>query len=165
MQVEDIEQFITLTDYSKYAVSNFGNVKNIKTNRILKPAFDNNGYLKVDLGKTIRIHKLVASVFLINTDNKKCVDHIDCNKTNNKVLNLRYATQSENQFNAKINNRNTSGTKGISFHKPLNKWRAMIGINNKRIHIGYYDNIEDAIKARQEKAKELFGEFLNNCEK
>ena len=74
-------------------------------------------------------------------------------------------THSENQFNSSISKRNTSGTKGIYFNKMTNKWRSTISINYKDIHIGYFNNIEDAKKARQEKAKELFGEYLNSCEK
>lgn len=167
-----IEAFIPLIDYtnytvSNYAVSNYGNVKNIKTNRILKPNINNGGYLYINLGRnnTKYIHQLVASVFLNNAENKKCIDHIDGNKKNNEVFNLRYATHTENHFNSVLRKNNTSGIKGVNFHKKANKWQARICISQTFIYIGLFDNIEDAIKARQEKAKELFGEFLNNCEK
>lgn len=164
------EYYCPLIDYPNYAVSNYGNVKNIKTDRILKPRFDKNGYLVIHLynntvEKTIKIHRLVLTTFENNPENKKCIDHIDNNKTNNELFNLRYATNSENQQNTNLCKKNTSGSKGIILNKKYNKWRAQIVINKKYIYIGQFDNIEDAIKARQEKAKELFGEFLNNCEK
>jgi hypothetical protein len=67
-------------------------------------------------------------------------------------------------FNQSISTINTSGIKGVSFDKTRNKWRAHIKINGKQMHLGRFDNIEDAKLARQNKAKELFGQYLNNCE-
>ena len=165
-----IELYCPLIDYLNYAVSNYGNVKNIKTDRILKPGINGSGYLHVILMKdnikyTKRVHKLVLPTFEANPENKKCIDHIDNNKLNNELFNLRFATSQENNQNSSICNRNTSGTKGVTFKKSNNKWVAYIGINSKDIHIGYYNNIEDAINARREKSKELFGEYLNSCEK
>jgi hypothetical protein len=164
------EYYCPLIDYPNYAVSNYGNVKNRNTDKILKPDLTHNGYLRVKLYhndnyKKILIHRLVISTFEANPDNKKCVDHIDNDTKNNELFNLRFATRQENGYNRKLNNNNTSGIKGVYFHKPANKWIASISINKKRFHIGLYDNIEGAIKARQEKAKELFGVFMNNCEK
>ena len=165
-----IEAFVPLIEYPNYAVYNYGNVKNRITGRILKPSKESCGYLIVhlynnDIRYTKKIHKLVLPAFENNPENKKCIDHIDNNRYNNEVFNLRFSTYQENNFNSIIRRDNISGTKGISFHKQTNKWRARITINNKEIHLGLFENIEDAIKARQEKAKELFGEFLNSCEK
>ena len=94
-----------------------------------------------------------------------CVDHIDNTRTNNNINNLRWATFQENNFNSCLASNNTSGFKGISFHKRDKKWEAKIRVNGKKYHLGNFDNIEEAIKARQKRAKELFGEFLNECEK
>ena len=165
-----IEAFVPLIEYPNYAVSNYGNVKILKTDRILKPGIDTNGYYIVILTKdkiryTKTIHKLVLTTFENNPENKKCIDHIDNNRLNNELFNLRFATYSENSYNSKLNNKNTSGTKGISFNKKYNKWEAYIMINYKKNHLGSFENIEDAKKARQEKSKELFGEYLNSCEK
>ena len=164
-----IEVFIPLIEYPNYAVSNYGNVKNRKFGRILNPYNDSKGYPTVVLMNNNirfykRIHKLVLPAFEANPENKKCIDHIN-NKYNNEVFNLRFATLSENQYNRVLNINSTSGTKGVSFDNKSNKWRARIRINNNSIHIGFYENIEDAIKARQEKSKELFGDYLNSCEK
>jgi hypothetical protein len=164
------EQYKVIAGYENYMVSDAGNVKNIKTGRVLKPGVNSNGYYIVILsiaGKvsTKRIHRLVAETFLENPDGKKCVDHIDNNKLNNNLNNLRYATQTENQQNRQIGKNNTSGYKGVYFNKQTNKWRALIQIDGNKKHLGYFDTIDEAIKVRQLKANEIFGLFVNDCEK
>lgn len=93
------------------------------------------------------------------------MDHINNNRLNNNVCNLGWATRSENNFNNSISKRNTSGIKGVSYDKRDKKWRAKIQINGKEKHLGYYNSLEEAKTVRQQKAKELFGEYLNSCEK
>jgi hypothetical protein len=164
------ETFRIIKDFEKYEVSNFGRVKNNKTGRILKPQIDSHGYYKVSLcsdGKQFnkKIHKLVGETFIPNPFNKSCIDHIDNNKLNNNVCNLRFCTQQENCMNSKLSSNNTSNYKGVSFSKQSNKWMAYIDINGKKQYLGYFEKIEDAVNARVKKAKELFGEYLNSCEK
>ena len=60
---------------------------------------------------------------------------------------------------------NTSGFKGINWEKNIKKWRAEIRHNNKKLHIGYFKTKEEANNARVKKAKDLFGEYTNKCEK
>ena len=92
-------------------------------------------------------------------------DSINSDKLDNSLFNLRYATHQENSRNAKISSKNTSGVKGVVFSKKSNKWRAIITIDYKRIHLGYFVDLEDAKIARQNKSKEVYGVFLNDCEK
>ena len=80
-----VEQYKIIKDFEKYEVSNFGNIRNYKTGRILKPGINGNGYYNAMLyidGKYFSkcIHKLVAEYFIANPYNKQCVDHIDNNK-------------------------------------------------------------------------------------
>ena len=159
-----------IIEYETYSVSLFGNVRNNTTNRILKPRKTKIGYLLVCLyknkiRKTFSIHRLVALAFIPNPENKFCVDHIDNNPSNNNLTNLRWATLTENQMNRKISIDNTSGTKGVYFHKPNNKWYAQIIIHGKKTYLGCFETIESAAAARQTKALEIFGEFVNTCEK
>ena len=95
---------------------------------------------------------------------KKCVDHINNDVKNNKVENLRWATNSQNSQNAKISKDNTSGTKGVSFRKDIKKWSARITINGKCICLGSFLKKEDAVNIRIQRAKDEFGEYLNACE-
>ncbi len=162
------ETYKKIEGFENYSVSDHGNVRNDKTGRILKGKLDN-GYLRVDLWKhktrhTKKIHKLTAEAFLLNPENKKCVDHIDNNKHNNKLVNLRFATSQENNQNRSISNRNTSGYKGVHWHKRSMKWQARITINGKIINLGSFINKDDAINIRIQRAKNEFGEFINKCE-
>ena len=164
------EQFKVIAGFENYMVSELGNVKNIKTGRVLKPGVGGDGYYSVVLSSanirsTKKVHRLVAENFIENPDGKKCVDHFDNNKLNNNLNNLRYATYKENAQNVSIRKDNTSGYKGISFDKKKNKWHAQIRIDGKSKHLGYFDNIEEAINARKLKANEIQGLFVNNCEK
>lgn len=166
-----MEIYKQVQGFEKYTVSNFGNVKNTKTGRILKASNDGKGYLVVRLSdenkilSTLRVHLLVASHFLENPENKPLVDHIDNCTTNNKVTNLRYATFQENNRNSSLSSKNTSGVKGVSFHKTCNKWLAQITINGKTKNIGYFNSLEEAKQARCKKANEVFGEFTHSIEK
>lgn len=91
-----------------YQVSNKGKVRNIKNGNVLKSCFDkSNGYMVVNLydinTSSIRkkfIHRLVAQSFIPNPENKRTVNHIDCDKTNNDISNLEWATDSENMKHA-----------------------------------------------------------------
>ena len=153
-----------------YQISNFGNIKNVKTLRILKAGTDSHGYKIVSLSrdgkiKYPRIHRLIALAFIPNPKNKTCIDHINNKKLDNRLNNLRWVTSQENNRNRSIGKRNTSTIKGVYFIQKSNKWRAHITINGKKIHLGYFQNIEDAKEARQIKAKILFGEYINQCEK
>jgi hypothetical protein len=93
------------------------------------------------------------------------VDHIDNDKTNNNISNLRFATSKENSQNSKLRSNNTSGHKGIYFNKRAKKWRAHIQIDGININIGYFDNLEDAKIARINRANQAFGVYTNACEK
>jgi hypothetical protein len=167
-----VEAYLPIDGFESYEVSNYGNVKSKVTNKILKPGIDKNGYCYVFIRKSkmnskftrFKVHRLVADVFLNNPNNKKFVDHIDNNPLNNCDFNLRYATISENNFNTVLRSDNTSGIKGISWKANRNKWHAYINVNGNRYNLGHFESLEDAKQARQNKAKDLFGEFLNRCE-
>lgn len=83
-----------------YEISNLGRVKSLKFQTILKP-YKKNGYLCVNLycnaeTKHEYIHRLVAKAFIPNTNDYKYINHIDCDKHNNKVNNLEWCTQAHN---------------------------------------------------------------------
>ena len=98
-----MEKYIKINGFVNYEVSNFGNIRNTRTNKKLKPCkFKNSDYLYVDLclnSKKNRflIHRLVAEAFLSNTDDKEQVNHKNGDKSDNKVSNLEWNTRSENQ--------------------------------------------------------------------
>jgi len=153
----------SIEGYETYSVSTFGNVRNDKTGKILKGRGDR--YLQVALKQiNLSIHRLVGLTFIENFENKECIDHIDGNPFNNRVENLRWATQFENHHNLKKAINNTTGIKGIHFNKKYKKFEVSIMHKRIKYHFGYYDTIEESTLARQLKANELFGEFTNSCE-
>ena len=96
-----MEVWKKIEGFENYEVSTFGNVKNITTNKILKPDLLR-GYKRVLLynngtKKRFQIHRLVSICFLENKEKKPCVNHLDGNPSNNKLTNLEWCTYSENE--------------------------------------------------------------------
>jgi len=88
------------------------------------------------------------------------IDHIDGDKSNNRISNLRLATHEQNLYNQKVNSTNTSGYKGVVQY--YSRWRAYICINYKRINLGTFDTPEEAHKAYCEAADKHHGKFANH---
>ena len=158
------EQFITLIDFKNYEISNLGRVRSKTTGRIMKQRINPNGYNIVDVRMNYKkdlklVHRLIAIAFIPNPNNLPIIDHIDGNRVNNNIENLRWASYSQNAMNTKIRVNNTSGTKGISYHKRDKVWAAFISYNNQKLHLGNFKTKEEAIEARTNKANELFKEF------
>lgn len=103
-----MEQWKKIDKFDNYMISNYGNIKTAKKNKLLKPSKNTWGYLGVILykngnSKRYQIHRLVASAFIPNLENKEEVNHKDGNKLNNHVDNLEWVTRSENMKHAYAN--------------------------------------------------------------
>lgn len=99
-----VEKFKVIKGFSDYFVSNQENVFSLKRLRFLKPYQHCEGYLTVKLfnkkrSLSFQVHRLVSSAFLTNPDKKPFVDHINNCKSDKRLINLRYATRSENGMN------------------------------------------------------------------
>lgn len=88
------------------------------------------------------------------------IDHKDGDRFNNRIDNLRAATHTQNLNNVKKYRNNTTGIKGVYMQN--GRYKAAIGFNNKLIHLGYFDTLEEAIKARQDATIKLHGKFGNH---
>jgi hypothetical protein len=163
-----IEMWKPVEGYPNYSVSSFGKVKNVNTGRILKLRLTKTGYYEVLLPlngklKHFQVHRLVARSFIDNPENKPVVDHINNDGKENNIWNLRWCIRSENNRNWSISKANTSSVKGVYFDKSA--WTAHIQVNGKKQHLGRFQTLAEAKEVRQQKARELFGEFVNKCEK
>jgi hypothetical protein len=162
------EMWKPVEGYPNYSVSSFGKVKNVLTRKVLKQRIKKDGYRSVTLVKNTKrkhfqVHRLVAIAFIDNPDNKPFVDHINNVRKNNNIWNLRWCTRTENNRNCSISKANTSSVKGVSFYKYA--WCAYIQVNGKTIHLGRFPTLEQAKEVRQQKARELFGEFVHKSER
>ncbi len=86
-------------------------------------------------------------------------DHRNRDKLDNQRKNLRPATVKQNQCNRDMQSNNTSGYKGVYWHKRDRNWQAYIQVNGKRIYLGYYDNLKEAAQAYNKAALKYHGEF------
>ena len=159
------EMWRSVDGFLNYQISNTGNVRNANTGRILKTHEHRDGYVIVDLRAddkrtSCKIHRLVAKAFIVNPDNKAQVDHIDNDRQNNYVNNLRWATAQENRRNRrKALIPTTSKYIGVHWNKQHQKWCAQIRINKKCIHIGYFINPKDAARAYNKRVVGLATEY------
>jgi len=137
-----MEVWKPIVSYPNYYISNFGNVKN-KNGLILKPIKDYWGYLRVNLynpcAKMFKIHHLVYSHFSNDID-FKLIDHIDRNKENNNIINLRKATKSLNALNTNKKQNTTSKMRCCYFDKKNDKYIVRIRIGETKIYIGSFSN-------------------------
>ncbi len=113
---DEIWELIPSTD-NRYYISNYGRIKNLR-NQILKLPLNNSGYISIVLNKKTYLgHRLVATIFIPNPENKPFVNHLDGNKVNNHVDNLEWCTSSENNFHTVTLGSNKNVKKIISFNK------------------------------------------------
>jgi hypothetical protein len=87
------------------------------------------------------------------------IDHIDGNSSNNHKENLRKATHSQNSKNRRSTTRNKSGHPGVLYRDAKKKWQASIRLNGRFIHLGYFENKEDAIDTYINACNSHFGEY------
>lgn len=104
--------------------------------------------------KMIYMHR-----YIMKTEGKLQVDHINGNPLDNRKSNLRIVTQKQNTRNSKMKNTNTSGYKGVYWYKRSKKWCTHIHVDGKTINLGYFDDKNDAAKVYNEAAIKYFGEF------
>ena len=148
------EEYRDIPNYEGlYQVSNLGNVKGIKRNKLLKLNIGTTGYYRVMLyknnkHKNYKVHQLVAMAFLghIPCGYDIVCDHIDNNPLNNRVDNLQLINQ-RNNCSKRLNG--TSQYIGVYWVKSNKNWRAMIRIKGKKKHLGVFDSEIEASKAYQ----------------
>lgn len=119
------------------------------------------GYVRVQIdGKRYTVHMLVW-LYHFGEYPKTDIDHIDTDKTNNLIGNLRLAEE-KNTWNTAKPKHNTSGFKGVTWHEKSGKWLARVGCIGVTYRLGSFLTAEAANKAVEEKRTQLHGEFVNH---
>ena len=120
----------------------------------------NTGYVIVGIkGKKYSIHRIIWEMHNGPIPTDLQIDHIDGVRHNNKIENLRLCTQTENNQNTVKRIDNTSGYKGVRWHKKTSKWYAQISVNGCAKHIGSFNTAEAAYEAYCTTVKSLYGDF------
>ena len=121
----------------------------------------NNGYLRTSInGNREKIHRIIYAMH--HGYIPKIIDHINGNKLDNRIENLREVTIAQNNFNSKKPITNTSGIKGISWKKDIKKWIVRIPVNGKKKSFGTYFDLEVAKFVIQTMRHHFHKEFANH---
>jgi hypothetical protein len=144
--------WVVIEDFPSYEINHIGEIKSIKSNRLLLGGKDRNGYHCVNLRKNKKTyfkprHRLVAIAFIDKIHGKDFVNHIDGNKSNNSASNLEWCNPQENNSHMKLMNGTYSKLVGVSYCKTRNKYSSSLKVNGKQKFLGRFDNETDAHKA------------------
>jgi hypothetical protein len=119
-------------------------------------ARNTNGHVQIRVDGVLHMAHRLAWLYVHGSFPQKQLDHINGDKTDNRISNLRHCSNKKNAENRKMSPRNTSGYRGVSFDKTRGKFKAYIGHEMRAIHIGLFAAVEDAAVAAKGARDELF---------
>jgi hypothetical protein len=102
------------------------------------------GYVVIRIQDKLHLAHRLAWLYVYGKFPSDVLDHINRNKTDNRIDNLREIYAGQNSENTLISKANRSGLKGVGWYAPSKKWRSKITVNRKTVHLGHFDNKEDA---------------------
>ncbi|ECY5873973.1 Pathogenesis-related transcriptional factor and ERF protein [Salmonella enterica] len=123
---------------------------------------DTNGYVQIRINTVAYLAHRLALFYTNGIWPSEQVDHINGVKNDNRICNLRNASPVENMRNTRLSRNNTSGIKGVCWHKGDKKWHAKCRTKGEARHLGCFTDIGDAERAVREFREATHGEFANN---
>lgn len=120
------------------------------------------GYRVITIDGSRYLASRLAWLWMTNKWPTIFIDHINCDRSDNRWVNLREANRHQNQANSRNRRNNTSGFKGVSFDKNLQRFRAYIWINSKKLHLGTFETAQEAHDAYLDEAKRHHGPFARS---
>ncbi len=109
---------------------------------------NNRGYMVTRINRKLYLNHRLIFLYHHGFMSENLIDHIDRDKFNNKIDNLREVNKQCNARNSNQFSHNTSGVKGVYFHKKANKWASCLTINQNSIHLGLYSDFTEAVAHR-----------------
>lgn len=117
------------------------------------------GYMYIRIKKKAYGAHRLAYLYMMGEWPLQQIDHANGDPSDCRWSNLRPSDQSQNMANARRPSHNTSGHKGVNWSKQHKKWKVQIQVNSKKLHLGFYTDLEAAVAAYATGAEKLFGEF------
>ena len=163
-----MDNFVSIPDWPDYSINRKGEVlskRQTKEGRIMKQFLNNNGYYRVVFSinkkkQIFQIHRLLSKMFIPNPNNYPFVDHINRNRIDNRLENLRWCTLMENNQNQNIRKTNKSGYKHIYWVTKIQRWEVAIIRNKKYVGRKYFKKLDDAVEFRNKILTELGEEII-----
>jgi len=161
IKLDRMGDFENIKNYETYGINKIGEIKDLRTGKIMSQYTEPQGYQKINLrnpdgSNCFLVHRLVAIQFIKKEDNKLEVDHIDRNKSNNNVENLRWADDYEQSDNRGIFKNNKTGHKYIWFENSCNSY-VFCFTRNKKTHRKRFNSkkftLEDVVKYKEDYIK------------
>lgn len=121
------------------------------------------GYTRIQYKrKTYLCHRLAWTYEYNKIPENYLIDHINGQRDDNRIVNLRLCTHAENQKNRKIQSNNVSGYKGVHWNKKRKKWRVQVQVSKDKSFTHYHEKIEQAVEDYRNICKKYHGEFFND---
>ena len=151
-KLKSIFEYDPVTGVMRWKESRSNMIKNS-----IAGSIHSSGYKVVTIESgSYKMHRIIWIMLFDNIPNGFYIDHINGNKIDNRLENLRLATNSQNQQNRPAPKNSSSGYRGVTWHKQMQQWMARIGHHGQRTTIGFFNTAEDAYEAYKKEAVKLF---------
>lgn len=161
----DVNDYLSYDESSGDLIWQFKLSRKVVVGSVAGSKCKRDGYVKVRFDNKLHMaHRIIWEAVVGKIPEGMQIDHINHDRSDNRIENLRVVTHIENGMNQSMCVRNKSGVTGVSWHSRDKKWKAVISKDRKVISLGYFNNFDDAVAARLS-AEIEFGYHVNHGRK